>query len=132
MAKRVTPFQANKAAFERARQAAPPITERVIVVSPFSASFDNIDGGDHRRVHDFSIPHDGHVLEPKITCGSVNGDLNLHIEYNGVNQISTKMKAGTVGVSRSKPVKKGDILSLYVDGTGNAKDVLVSFVLRNG
>lgn len=132
MAKRVTPFQTNKAAIERARQAAPPITERVIVVSPFSASFDNIDGGDRRRVHDFSIPHDGNVLEPKISCGSVSGDLDLHIEYNGIHQVSMKMKSGTTGVNRSKPVRKGDVLSLYVEGTGSAKDVLVSFVLRNG
>lgn len=130
MAKRCTPFQTT----QRNRPERPQVrvVERKCHVYPFSHSFDNLDGGDRRLVWRLESPVSGSILEPAISSGVCTGALSLEAVFNGVSAGTIELNGSMKRVGKTFPVKQGDVIELYVSGEGNAKDVAVSLVIREG
>ena len=131
MAERCTPFQRN----QRARKPAPvpiiKVIERVRNVFPLSHTFDSLDGGDRRLIWTVEVPVNGVVLEPKVSCGACAGNVVLEAAHQG-KAVATVALADSVQEIAQGPFKvsKGDRLDLFVSGSGTAKEVAISLVIR--
>lgn len=137
MANRCTPYQKLKAARDKAAAAQPKPTVRVVErtrnVQSFSHTFDSLDAGDRRLVWSLKFPVKGVVLEPKVSCGACKGEVVLDAVFNGVIAVTMPLKENVQEIGKGPlAVNKGDIVDIYVHGSGSAKEVAISLVLREG
>jgi hypothetical protein len=120
---------------DKIEQPAPAVkvVERTRHVFPFSHMFDILDAGERRLAWSVEIPVSGTVLDPALSCGSISGDVVIDAVYNGVVAFSVKLSDGAQRIGKAPiPVKKGDLVEMYVHGSGSAKSVAVSLVVREG
>ena len=128
---RCTTFQKTIKAREAAMAAQPRQEERTVHVFPISHAFDSLDAGDRRSVWGFTAPVSGSILEPAVSCGECTGDVVLEATHNGAVVATVPLgKHPSVKGRGAFSVQQGDRMELFVQGSGNAKDVLISLVLR--
>ena len=130
MANRCTPFQNRMKTQAKARAERPVVKEVRRHVFPFSHSFDNLDAGDNRLIWRMQVPCRGVVSDARVSCGAITGEPLLDVSHNGVVLATVPLKESAAPSRHAVPVAKDDVIEVYLRGTGNAKDVTISLVVK--